>query len=201
MQYHKELEMLADSLSLSHATARAVPTALAIPPSIDVLFMLSVPGAFKTTLLRNSTLLVYTPTNEHFGIVPVEAMSEGVPVLAANTGGPLETVLENQTGWLRDVEDVPAWTTVMRKILHEMDDDDRQACVQTGNKRAATEFSREKMAQRFDRTLTDMANTARKPFTDWRDILQICGIGTALIMVLIAFLLRPSQYGSVLKNL
>ena len=201
MQYHKELEILADSLSLSHATARTVPTALAIPSSIVVLFMLSVPGAFKTTLLRNATLLVYTPTNEHFGIVPVEAMNEGVPVLAANTGGPLETVLENQTGWLRDVKDVEAWTTIMRKVLTGMDDDDRQACAQMGKKRTATEFSRANMAQRFDQTLTEMADTARKPFRDWRDIMQICGIGAALVMIVLAFLLRPSQYGGVMKDL
>ena len=201
MQYHKELEILADSLSLSHATARTVPTALAIPSSIVVLFTLSVPGAFKTTLLRNATLLVYTPTNEHFGIVPVEAMNEGVPVLAANTGGPLETVLENQTGWLRDVKDVEAWTTVMRKVLTGMDEDDHQACAQMGKKRTATEFSRAKMAQRFDQTLTEMADTARKPFRDWRDIMQICGIVAAVVMILLAFLLRPSQYGRVMKDL
>ena len=73
---------------------KTVPSALFIPDSIDVLFLLSVPTAFKNTLLGQSKLLLYTPINEHFGIVPVEAMLAGLPVLASNTGGPLETIVE-----------------------------------------------------------------------------------------------------------
>jgi len=38
------------------------------------------------------------PGEEDFGIVPLEAMSAGCPVIAFRKGGALETVLENQTG-------------------------------------------------------------------------------------------------------
>lgn len=30
--------------------------------------------------------MLYTPANEHFGIVPVEAMCSGAPVIAVNSG-------------------------------------------------------------------------------------------------------------------
>jgi glycosyltransferase involved in cell wall biosynthesis len=43
---------------------------------------------------------VYTPDNEHFGLVPVEAMAAGRPVVAVNSGGPLETVWHERTGLL-----------------------------------------------------------------------------------------------------
>ena len=43
--------------------------------------------------------MVYTPQNEHFGIVPLEAMARGCPVIACNSGGPLETVVHTQTGF------------------------------------------------------------------------------------------------------
>eukprot|EP00828_Plagiopyla_frontata_P015287 TRINITY_DN1984_c0_g1_i6.p2 TRINITY_DN1984_c0_g1~~TRINITY_DN1984_c0_g1_i6.p2 ORF type:complete len:116 (+),score=27.11 TRINITY_DN1984_c0_g1_i6:176-523(+) len=37
---------------------------------------------------------LYTPENEHFGIVPVEAMYLECPVIACNSGGPVESVHE-----------------------------------------------------------------------------------------------------------
>ena len=39
---------------------------------------------------------------EHFGIVPVEAMYSYRPVIACNSGGPKESVLHEQTGFLCD---------------------------------------------------------------------------------------------------
>jgi alpha-1,3/alpha-1,6-mannosyltransferase len=50
--------------------------------------------------------LIYTPENEHFGIVPLEAMLAGIPVLATNTGGPLETIYDGRIGWLRSPEKI-----------------------------------------------------------------------------------------------
>lgn len=38
------------------------------------------------------------PANEDFGIVPVEAMASGAPVIAFGKGGALETVVEGKTG-------------------------------------------------------------------------------------------------------
>ena len=43
---------------------------------------------------------LYTPVGEHFGIVPLEAMAAGVPVIAMASGGPLETVKNGETGYL-----------------------------------------------------------------------------------------------------
>jgi alpha-1,3/alpha-1,6-mannosyltransferase len=51
-------------------------------------------------LLENTQILLYTPENEHFGIVPVEAMYMGCIVIACNSGGPLESVDDKVTGFL-----------------------------------------------------------------------------------------------------
>jgi alpha-1,3/alpha-1,6-mannosyltransferase len=192
VDYHKELEHLADSMGLSHATAKAIPTALAIPSSIEILFLLSVPGAFKSTLLRNAKLLVYTPANEHFGIVPVEAMHQGVPVLAANTGGPLETVVENQTGWLRDVRDVDEWTNVMRSVLVELRPSDMEKLGRNGKERVSAEFSRTTMARRFENVLAEMADSMRKPFVEWWDILLAVAICGAFSFFLAVAMIKPN---------
>jgi len=45
-------------------------------------------------LLKNAEAVLYTPENEHFGIVPCEAMYCSVPVIADNSGGPKESVGE-----------------------------------------------------------------------------------------------------------
>jgi glycosyltransferase involved in cell wall biosynthesis len=43
--------------------------------------------------------VLYISYFEDFGIVPVEAMASGKPVVAAAEGGPLETVHDQFTGW------------------------------------------------------------------------------------------------------
>ncbi|GAB1218719.1 hypothetical protein ENUP19_0003G0004 [Entamoeba nuttalli] len=53
-------------------------------------------------LFKKATAVLYTPQFEHFGIVPLEAMIKGVPVIACNNGGPLETVQNELTGLLCD---------------------------------------------------------------------------------------------------
>ena len=54
----------------------------------------------RAELLRSALCVVYTPHREHFGIVPLEAMYAGSPVIAVNSGGPKETVVHEETGLL-----------------------------------------------------------------------------------------------------
>ena len=68
--------------------------------SEKVLFLPSIDLVQKELLLRNATCILYTPENEHFGIVPLEAMKFRKPVIACRSGGPLETVIHGVTGFL-----------------------------------------------------------------------------------------------------
>ena len=47
--------------------------------------------------------LLYTPSGEHFGIVPLEAMHCRLPVVAVNDAGPKESVADGITGFLCQV--------------------------------------------------------------------------------------------------
>ena len=84
----------------------------------NVSFLRSFSDAQKRTLLHYCDCLLYTPDKEHFGIVPIEAMYMKCPVIAVNSGGPLETVVDSKTGFL--CEGTPeAFAAAMRKIVEE----------------------------------------------------------------------------------
>lgn len=175
---YTELCDLADTLKLKHATAKTVITAQSIPDNILVLFLHSVPTAFKTTLLATSRLLVYTPLHEHFGIVPLEAMLAGTPVLAANQGGPTETVVDGETGWLRDVTKPHEWTDVMRTALQDgTGEQELREMGKRGKERVERFFSKEKMAEALESEILGMANKTRPPVTPF-----------AVVLVAVAFM-------------
>jgi alpha-1,3/alpha-1,6-mannosyltransferase len=104
----------------------------------------------KTFLLENASLLVYTPTNEHFGIVPLEAQLHATPVLATPTGGPLETIEDNLTGFLRPNEQ---WPDVLEKVLTQGVNPEMGM---RGRQRVINEFSKEAMASRFELECVDV---------------------------------------------
>lgn len=54
------------------------------------------------TEYQSAKALLYPVEDEDFGMVPVEAMLAGTPVIAHNSGGPRETVLPGKTGLLFD---------------------------------------------------------------------------------------------------
>ncbi|OAX83001.1 hypothetical protein ACJ72_02646 [Emergomyces africanus] len=185
VQCHTELDDLATGLGLRTATSKTVISALSIPDSIEVLFLLSVPSAFKQTLLSAATLLVYTPSYEHFGIVPVEAMHAGLPVLAVNNGGPLETIVDGKTGWLKPANAIEDWTAVMRKALWEMDA--QQAATMSANAKARVEreFSLQAMGDRLEAEIQDMFDKKPRPFYGWSSILLF---GVTMLGVVISVL-------------
>ncbi|KAF2690489.1 glycosyltransferase family 4 protein [Lentithecium fluviatile CBS 122367] len=196
---YTELCELADFLKLKHATAKTVITAQIIPDDIPVLFLHSVPNAFKATLLSTSRLLVYTPRNEHFGIVPLEAMLAGTPVLAANEGGPTETVVSGQTGWLRDVSKVQEWTEVMRIALEDEDGDTRlKEMGKWGRERVVSEFSKEKMAETLESEIRDMVKKPRPPVTPFAAVLLIVALMGALAALSMWFAIKQAKEASMM---
>jgi len=141
-------------------------------------------------LFNAATLLVYTPSNEHFGIVPLEAMVAGVPVLAANSGGPLETVVDGETGWLRLAGDISQWTEVMQKVLHGMTHEQLQQMGDEGRRWVKDQFSESKMASRLDQEIDMMVNSPRQRATELPDVLLGLGVFGMILTTMFVILFR-----------
>ncbi|KAH9723125.1 GDP-Man:Man(1)GlcNAc(2)-PP-Dol alpha-1,3-mannosyltransferase [Citrus sinensis] len=55
-------------------------------------FITSCSTTERNALLSECLCVLYTPKDEHFGIVPLEAMAAYKPVIACDSGGPVETI-------------------------------------------------------------------------------------------------------------
>ncbi|KAJ2357950.1 Alpha-1,3-mannosyltransferase-like protein [Coemansia sp. RSA 2618] len=111
-------------LALLPPGAERVPTFAddsAEPPApADVLFVPSFTENQRAHLLSVARCVVYTPANEHLGIVPLEAMYMRVPVVAADSGGPRETVVHGSTGYLCE-HSADAFAAAITRVLRAED--------------------------------------------------------------------------------
>lgn len=64
---------------------------------------------------KNCSAFIF-PSEDDFGIAPVEAMSYGKPVLAYKKGGAVETIIEGQTGEFFDWPDVAVLADGVRRL-------------------------------------------------------------------------------------
>ena len=95
-------------------------------------------------------VLVHLPVRpEPFGLVAIEAMSAGKPVVAAATGGLTEIVVDGSTGFLVPPGDVVSAAERVKTLL----DDDllRERMGRAGSRRVDDNFSSAAYAARFER--------------------------------------------------
>jgi glycosyltransferase involved in cell wall biosynthesis len=95
-------------------------------------------------LLRSADVVACTPWYEPFGIVPLEAMACGVPVVASAVGGMLDTVVHEVTGRLvtpqRPRECAEAVTSILRDSFL------RRSLGLAGRDRACARYSWDRIA-------------------------------------------------------
>ena len=97
------------------------------------------PGIF-----RSADAVVCTPWYEPFGIVPLEAMACGIPVVAAAVGGLADTVLDNATGIHVPPRDPEATADALAMLLSSPQL--RQELGAAGRTRAAARYSWDRVA-------------------------------------------------------
>jgi len=75
-----------------------------------------VDGNDKFKWIQKAKAVIHLPF-EDFGIVPVEAMAMGTPVIGLNAGGTVETVINGKTGVLIDEVNVKNVVNAVNKIM------------------------------------------------------------------------------------
>ena len=95
-------------------------------------------------MFRSADAVVCTPWYEPFGIVPLEAMACGVPVVAAAVGGLRDTVVDHGTGLHVPPRDPEAIASALAMLLRN-----RSLRAELGNAgkvRARTRYSWDRVA-------------------------------------------------------
>jgi D-inositol-3-phosphate glycosyltransferase len=95
-------------------------------------------------LLRSADLVVCAPWYEPFGIVPLEAMACGAPVVATAVGGQVDSVVHGVTGVHVPPRDPSALATALRELL--ADAERRGELGRQGTRRARRLYAFDRIA-------------------------------------------------------
>ncbi len=105
-KHNLPLVMVGDGKLRESLAAEAGPT---------IQFMGAVDDRMLHKLYAGAQALIYPVEDEDFGIVPIEAMGHGVPVIAHNSGGPKETIVAGKTGVLFDqLDEGGLWDAIQK---------------------------------------------------------------------------------------
>ena len=119
-----------------------------------VVFRGRVGRAELPALFRSADVAVCIPWYEPFGIVPLEAMACGVPVIASAVGGLIDTVVHGRTG----LHVPPRRPDVLAEQLCELllDDERRLGLGRAGARRARAKYSWDRVAVQTLHTYADL---------------------------------------------
>ena len=101
------LKVAGEGKGLEHLREMAGPT---------VEFLGAVSDQALSELYAGAKALLFPAEDEDFGMVPVEAMGHGTPVIAHRSGGPLESVVEGKTGLFFDAFTVESLVTAVQQF-------------------------------------------------------------------------------------
>jgi glycosyltransferase involved in cell wall biosynthesis len=133
-----ELVLIGDGPYLSDYQKQAGKIGLS-----SIRFVGEVPNAAR--LLPGFDLLAQPSHAEGLGLVPIEAMIAGCPVVASEVGGLPEVVVHGETGLLVPPRDAAALADALQALIQNSDL--RERLARTAKQRAEALFSREGMIE------------------------------------------------------
>lgn len=85
---------------------------------VEIEFFNNITDSSLAKLYNQASITVYAPIREPFGLVPLESMASGTPVVAVREGGMQETILDGETGFLVERDPV-AFANAIQKLLND----------------------------------------------------------------------------------
>ncbi len=123
---------------------------------LETIERLSVPDVFLAgwhsheslpDFFNAADLFVHTSVHEQFGLVVVEAMACGLPVIAVNRGGPAMIVDDPRTGWLLPPDDAGALADAMVEAVN--DPEARRLRGRSAHAEAADRYAWERIGSEY----------------------------------------------------
>jgi glycosyltransferase involved in cell wall biosynthesis len=111
-------------------------------------------------LIRSADAVVTTPWYEPFGIVPLEAMSCGRPVIGSAVGGLLDSVADRETGLLVPPRNPSAVADAVRRLL--ADETLRRRLGRAGRRRAESRFDWARVAEQVENVYAEVTGRVRR---------------------------------------
>ncbi len=105
-------------------------------------------------LMQGADVLVHAPRLEAFGLVLIEAMASGLPIVATSVGGITDIVVDGETGLLVPAEHPGALAGALEKLAADVNL--RQEMGSAGRERAIDEYTVRLYAERHRRLYEDL---------------------------------------------
>ena len=131
---------------------RAMATSLGVADRVELLGAVS--REHVPALLRSADVVACCPWYEPFGLVAVEAMACGVPVVASAVGGLGENVVDGVTGLLVPPRQPRRIAEALAAVLG---DDERRRAMGMAGRRRAERFGWERVAEQTLEVATELA--------------------------------------------
>lgn len=124
----------------------------------DIEFVISPADEELLDLYDRCLAVLFTPPNEDWGLVPLEAMAFGKPVIAVDQGGPRESVLHGETGF-RCAPDASEFAQAMRTLW---DDPALASAMSQASLDRAPHYDWSRFVERFDAYIEELAGVPER---------------------------------------
>ncbi|GEM_PF-2324133 len=116
----------------------------------------NVPDDRLIDLYSRCHAVLYTPVNEDFGLVPLEALASSKPCIAKNEGGPKETIHDGKDGFLVD----SIWDMSKKMEWLAKNPDACKKMGEVGRRKVKREFTWEKFLKRFEEKAREISSSS-----------------------------------------
>lgn len=113
----------------------------------------NIPYGELKSLYSRCYAVMFTPVNEDFGIIPLEAMASEKPVIAIDEGGPRETVVHKRTGFL--AKDADEMALYMNALASDVSIAEKMG--RAGRKHVVDNFSWDNFFRKYEVALREAA--------------------------------------------
>ncbi len=126
---------------------------LAKQHQVNTEFQSGISDEALVSLYNRALFTIYTPIKEPFGLVPIELMACGTPVIGVNEGGLMETILHGETGFLVNRDPVEISERILVLIQQK---ETRQKFSQTARQYVLEKWTWEHSTQKLEKILSNM---------------------------------------------